>query len=43
MHRVNFGISEDRNDELWHISSAKLIEVPANSSIDTLLAQECIP
>lgn len=43
MHRVNIGISEDPNDELWHISSAKLMEVPVNSSIDTLLAQECIP
>jgi hypothetical protein len=43
MHRVNTGISEDPNDELWHISSAKLVEVPANSSIDALLAQECVP
>ncbi len=41
MHRVNFGISENPNDVLWHISSAKLTEVPANSSLDQLLAQPC--
>ena len=43
MHRVNEGISEDPNDELWRISSARLVEVPANSSVDALLAQECTP
>ena len=41
LHRVSDGISQDPNDELWSIQSAKLTEAPANSSVDTLLAQPC--
>ncbi|MEO8288499.1 MAG: hypothetical protein ABI670_18910 [Chloroflexota bacterium] len=43
MHRVNDGISPNPDDVLWHIYSANLSEVPANSSLDTLLAQPCNP
>ncbi len=43
MHRVNSGISQDPNDVLWHINTAKLSEVPANSNVDQLLAQTCAP
>jgi len=41
MRVVNPGISENPNDELWHIYSAKLSEVPAGSNVDQLLAQPC--
>ncbi len=41
MHRVNTGISENRNDELWSITDAKLANAPANETVDQLLAQEC--
>jgi hypothetical protein len=41
MRRTNFGISEDPNAILWRIYSAKLSEVPATSSVDQLLAQNC--
>jgi hypothetical protein len=43
MHRVNTGISENPNDELWSIWSAKISAVPVNSSVDSLLAQTCTP
>jgi hypothetical protein len=43
MRRTNFGISEDPNAVLWRVYSAKLSEVPANSSVDQLLAQSCTP
>jgi len=43
MHRVNDGISMDPSDELWHIMSAKIAEVAPNTSIDSILAQECTP
>lgn len=42
MHRVNTGISEDPNDELWSINAAKIIVAPANRTVDQLLAQECV-
>ncbi|MDQ6695312.1 MAG: hypothetical protein M3014_12990 [Chloroflexota bacterium] len=41
MHRVNTGISENRNDELWSITAAKLTVAPANISVDQILAQTC--
>ncbi len=37
------GISENPNDELWSIWSAKISAAPANSSVDSLLAQTCTP
>jgi hypothetical protein len=43
MHRANSGISENPNDELWSIWSAKISAVPPNSSMDSLLAQTCTP
>jgi len=43
MRRTNFGISENPNDVLWRIYSAKLSEVPTNSSVDQLLAASCTP
>ncbi len=43
MHRVNTGISENRDDELWSINAAKLTVAPANRTVDQLLAQECSP
>lgn len=41
MHRVNTGISQNPNDELWSINAAKLAAAPAGSTIDQLLAQTC--
>jgi len=43
MHRVNEGISEDSNDELWSISSAKISTAPANRTVDSMLSQTCTP
>lgn len=43
MHRVNEGISEDPNDELWSISSAKISMAPANRTVDSMLSQTCTP
>ncbi len=43
MRRINDGISPNPNDVLWHVYSAKLSEVPANSNVDQLLAQTCTP
>ncbi len=41
MHRVNAGISENPNDELWSIDSAQLAVAPANPDVDQLLSQTC--
>jgi hypothetical protein len=43
LRRANFGVSPDPNDLLWRIYSASIREVPANSPIDPLLAQNCTP
>lgn len=43
LHRVAEGISQNPNDELWSITSAKLALAPANSTVDRLLAQNCAP
>jgi hypothetical protein len=42
LHRVAEGISENPNDELWSINSAKLSVVAADSSLDRLLTQNCV-
>jgi hypothetical protein len=41
MHRVNTGISENRNDELWSISAASIRVIPDKPNVDQLLAQTC--
>jgi len=41
MRRTNDGISPDPNAVLWRVYGATLKEVPANSPVDTLLAQNC--
>jgi hypothetical protein len=41
MHRVNTGISENRNDELWSINAATLTTAPANTPVDQLQAKQC--
>lgn len=41
MHRVNFGISANHNDELWSIQSAKLVAASPNLPIDSQLSQTC--
>lgn len=43
LHHVNFGISENRYDELWSIRSAKLVAASPNASVDSLLQQNCTP
>lgn len=41
LHRVNDGISPNPDDVKWHVYSAKLSEVQANTPVDTLLQQNC--
>lgn len=41
MHRANTGISENRSDELWSISSANIRGIPDKPDIEALLAQTC--
>ena len=43
LHHISPGISQNPNDVLWSISKAQLGEVPANSSVDQLLARTCTP
>jgi hypothetical protein len=43
MHRVNDGISDNRNDVLWSIRSAKLAPAAANATLDQMLSQTCAP
>jgi hypothetical protein len=41
MRRTNEGMSPDPQAVLWRVYMAKLSEVPSNSNIDNLLAQNC--
>ena len=41
MHRVNTGISETPNDELWSIAAANVRGIPDTPNADQLLAQTC--
>jgi hypothetical protein len=43
LHRVNVGISQNPNDELWSIRSATIAPAPANANVDQLLARDCTP
>lgn len=43
MHRVNAGIAENRDDELWSIHAANLHRIPDRPYVDGALAQTCSP